>query len=41
MSVMTTLRILILAAAALGLSACSLNASITPPHISQKTTASQ
>ncbi len=33
---MTTLRILILTAALLGLAACSFNASITPPNFGEK-----
>lgn len=33
---MTTLRLLILTAAVLGLSACSFDASISTPHLSQK-----
>ena len=33
---MTTLRLLILTAALLGLAACSFNASITPPTFSTK-----
>ena len=36
MSVMTTLRILILAAAVLGLSACSFDASFPPPNFSAR-----
>lgn len=34
---MTTLRLILLAAAVLGLSACSFDASISTPHLSQKT----
>ncbi len=33
---MTTLRILIITAALLGLAACSFNASITPPSFGEK-----
>lgn len=33
---MTTLRIIILTAALLGLASCSLNASITPPPFGEK-----
>ena len=33
---MTTLRIILTAAALLGLTACSLNASITPPPFGEK-----
>ncbi len=34
---MNTLRLIIIAAAVLGLSACSFDASISTPHLSQKT----
>ena len=38
MSVMTTLRLLILAAAVLGISACSFDASFSTPNFSTKST---